>query len=126
MPPIFHPHPETGLLCLDLFTYVYGCFYACILIHQKRVLDLMGLQLHNCELTYGCWELNSGALEEQSLLLTIEPSLQALCLSIFIILWLLFSGPHHLTRTPIWSFLSSPFVYNMMNKFSVSKFYRQI
>jgi hypothetical protein len=29
-----------------------------------------------CELLYGCWELNSGPLEEQSVLLTTEPSLQ--------------------------------------------------
>jgi len=29
-----------------------------------------------CEPPYGCWELNSGPLEEQSVLLTAEPSLQ--------------------------------------------------
>jgi hypothetical protein len=29
-----------------------------------------------CELPYGCWELNSGPLEEQPVLLTAEPSLQ--------------------------------------------------
>jgi hypothetical protein len=29
-----------------------------------------------CESTCGCWELNSEPLEEQSTLLTIEPSLQ--------------------------------------------------
>ena len=29
-----------------------------------------------CEPPCGCWELNSGSLEEQSLLLTTEPSLQ--------------------------------------------------
>ena len=28
------------------------------------------------ELTCGCWELNSGSLEEQSVLLTAEPSFQ--------------------------------------------------
>ena len=27
----------------------------------------------------GCWELNSGSLEEQTVLLTTEPSLQPLC-----------------------------------------------
>ena len=30
-----------------------------------------------CEPPCGCWELNSGPLEEQSVLLTAEPSLQA-------------------------------------------------
>ena len=29
-----------------------------------------------CEPPCGCWELNSGPLEEQSVLLTTEPSLQ--------------------------------------------------
>jgi hypothetical protein len=29
-----------------------------------------------CEPPCGCWELNSGPLEEQSVLLTSEPSLQ--------------------------------------------------
>ena len=33
-----------------------------------------------CELTYGCWEWNSGPLEEQPVLLTAESSLQLLCL----------------------------------------------
>ena len=30
-----------------------------------------------CEPPCGCWELNSGSLEEQSVLLTAEPSLQS-------------------------------------------------
>ena len=30
----------------------------------------------SCELPRGCWELNLGPLEEQSVLLTPEPSLQ--------------------------------------------------
>jgi hypothetical protein len=31
-----------------------------------------------CQPPCGCWELNSGPLEEQSVLLTNEPSLQSL------------------------------------------------
>jgi hypothetical protein len=31
-----------------------------------------------CEPPYGCWELNSGPLEEQAFLLTAEPSPQPL------------------------------------------------
>jgi hypothetical protein len=36
-----------------------------------------------CEPPCGCWELNSGPLEEQSVLLTAEPSFQPL-LALFI------------------------------------------
>jgi hypothetical protein len=32
--------------------------------------------VHDHEPLCGCWELNSGPLEEQSMLLTAEPSLQ--------------------------------------------------
>jgi hypothetical protein len=42
-------------------------------IHQKRASDLI---TDGCEPPCGCWELNSGPLEEQSVLLTAEPSLQ--------------------------------------------------
>ncbi|XP_040599705.1 F-box/WD repeat-containing protein 4 isoform X6 [Mesocricetus auratus] len=41
--------------------------------HQKRTPDLI---TDGCEPPYGCWELNSGPLEEQPVLLTSEPSLQ--------------------------------------------------
>ena len=35
------------------------------------------IPLHDgCESSCGCWELNSGPLEEQSVLLGTEPSLQ--------------------------------------------------
>ena len=40
---------------------------------QKRAPDLIP---DGCEPPCGCWELNSGPLEEQSVLLTSEPSLQ--------------------------------------------------
>ena len=39
-----------------------------------------GIRCHyRCEISCGCWELNSGLLEEQSLFLTNEPSLQFRC-----------------------------------------------
>ena len=38
----------------------------------------MKLYYRQCELPLGCWELNSGPLEEHPMLLTPEPSLQAL------------------------------------------------
>jgi hypothetical protein len=43
--------------------------------HQKRASDPI---TDGCEPPCGCWELNSGPLEEQSVLLTAEPSLQHL------------------------------------------------
>ncbi|XP_041910983.1 zinc finger protein 120-like isoform X12 [Arvicola amphibius] len=42
-------------------------------IGQKRAPDLI---TGGCEPPSGCWELNSGPLEEQSVLLPTEPSLQ--------------------------------------------------
>jgi hypothetical protein len=41
-------------------------------IHQKSALDPI---TDGCEPPCGCWELNSGPLEEQSALLTAEPFL---------------------------------------------------
>jgi hypothetical protein len=59
------------------------CRYTCLLAgrslsHQKRASDPI---IDACESPCGCWELNSGPLEEQSVLLTNEPSLQS-CLII--------------------------------------------
>jgi hypothetical protein len=45
----------------------------CLQTHQKRVSDPI---TDGCEPPRGCWELNSGLLEEESVLLTTEPSLQ--------------------------------------------------
>jgi hypothetical protein len=43
--------------------------------NQKRASDPI---TDGCEPQCGCWELNSGPLEEQSVLLTAEPPLQPL------------------------------------------------
>jgi hypothetical protein len=42
-------------------------------MHQKRVSDLI---TDGCEPPCGSWELNSGPLQEQSVLLPAEPSWQ--------------------------------------------------
>jgi hypothetical protein len=42
-------------------------------MHQKRASDPI---TDSCETPCGCWELNSGPLEDQSVVLTSEPSLQ--------------------------------------------------
>ena len=44
-------------------------------MHQKRASDLI---TDGYEPPCGCWDLNSGPLEEQLVLLTTEPSLQPL------------------------------------------------
>jgi hypothetical protein len=48
----------------DLFIYVYK-YLACMSAHQKMASD-------NHELPCGCWELNSGSLEQQWLLLSLS------------------------------------------------------
>ena len=46
---------------------------------QKRTWDPLELELQIVvSLTYGCWELNPGPLEEQPVLLTDDPLLQGL------------------------------------------------
>jgi hypothetical protein len=45
-----------------------------------------------CELPCGCWDLNSEPSEEQSVLLTAEPSLQLwplFCLFVWLVGWLI-------------------------------------
>ena len=46
---------------------------ACLPTCQKRAPDLI---TDGCEPPCVCWELNSAPLEEQAMLLTMEPSLQ--------------------------------------------------
>jgi hypothetical protein len=47
--------------------------YSCLQTHQKKASDLIK---DGCEPPCGCWDLNSGPLEDQSVLLTLESSLQ--------------------------------------------------
>jgi hypothetical protein len=57
-----HTHTHTHTHCSHLQT------------HQKRASDPI---TDGCEPPCGCWDLNSEPLEEQSVLLTAEPSLQS-------------------------------------------------
>jgi hypothetical protein len=59
-----------NIIYLSLFIRVY-C--SCLQTHKKRALDPI---TDGCEPPRGCWELNSGSLKEQSVLLIAEPSLQ--------------------------------------------------
>jgi hypothetical protein len=63
-----HHHPASLFFKKkDLFIYFMYETY------QKRASDPI---TDGCEPPCGCWELNSGPLKEQSMLLTAEPSLQ--------------------------------------------------
>jgi hypothetical protein len=57
---------------LELFKkdlFILFMFILFIFIYIYPIAD-------GCEPSYGSWELNSGPLEEQTVLLTTEPSLQ--------------------------------------------------
>jgi len=59
---------------LKWFIYFILVHYSCLHAHQKRASDPI---TDGCEPPCGFWELNSEPLEEQSVLLTTEPSLQS-------------------------------------------------
>ncbi|CAO2580696.1 hypothetical protein LEMLEM_LOCUS1572, partial [Lemmus lemmus] len=68
----------TGIVQLYPFFiiyYLYNILSVCMPAGQKRAPDLI---TDGCESPCGCWELNSGPLEEQAMLLTAEPSPQSL------------------------------------------------
>ena len=60
------------------FVFYLSEYAAVIFRHTRR--DQSDLITDGCEPPCGCWQLNSGRLEEQSVLLTAEPSLQPLLL----------------------------------------------
>lgn len=49
------------------------CLSACTLVGQKRASDFI---INGCKFPCGCWELNLGPLDEQTVLSTAGPSLQ--------------------------------------------------
>ena len=56
-------------------------------VHQERA---SGPSTGGCEPPCRCWELNLGSLEEQSVLLTTEPSLQPSSLVVVVFVFVLF------------------------------------
>jgi hypothetical protein len=75
-----HNDKKTKTLMISFFFfffkkiyYVYNILPACMLVHQKGAPDLI---TGGCEPPCGCWDLYSGPLEKQPMLLTSEPSLQ--------------------------------------------------
>ena len=68
--------------CLFVCLFMYmSALPACLSACQKSASDPI---TDGCEPLYGCWELNSGPLEEQSVLLTTEPSLLCPTSKIFV------------------------------------------
>lgn len=64
-----------------LFTFMFGCF-ACVYVWAQPACLLATSDPYNqvyrsWESPCGCWELNLGPLPEQSLLFTVEPTLQS-------------------------------------------------
>jgi hypothetical protein len=81
-PGLFHNH-QLFLYYLKVIERLIDWFditwMVCLLTHQKREsYPITG----GCEPPCGCWKLNSGHLEEQSVLLTTESSLQPTCVLI--------------------------------------------
>ena len=70
-----HDHGNSFFFIYLFIYYVYNILSACMPAGQKRAPDLI---TDGCEPPCGCWELNSGPLEEQAMFLTSEPSLQSL------------------------------------------------
>ena len=61
--------------------------YVSTLLLSSNTLE-KGIRFHySCEPSCCCWELNSGPLEEQSVLLTAEPSLQPCFISVLAEAW---------------------------------------
>jgi hypothetical protein len=56
---------------------MYLFVFLCISVHWCSAYMRVHVSVDSCELPCGCWELNPGTLEEQPVLLTTEPSLQA-------------------------------------------------
>jgi hypothetical protein len=79
-----HSSTENSMCCgaskvTKAFLFIYLLIYlsylhcSCLQTLQKRESDLITV---GCGPPCGCWDLNSGPVEEQSVVLTSEPSLQ--------------------------------------------------
>jgi hypothetical protein len=80
-------------------------------MHQKRVSDLIK---GGFEAPCGCWDLNSGPSEEQSVLLTTEPSRQpcfSFLLHIYLHITLIKQRPEEGVRSPLGLELQSAGIY---------------
>jgi len=99
--------------------FFFNLFILCIWVHccwlqtdQKRASDSI---TDGCEPSCGCWELNSGPLEEQSVLLTAEshlqPSKSLLPLPIHTFICAYLTYIIHSFMLPIHTFIYAPHSY---------------
>lgn len=86
-------------LCVCTPDCVYICAREC---RRPRPRHCGGLQMAMSCL-YGCWEPNSGPLQEQYELSSPKPSLQPLVLDIFFFLVGLYISQWYLLKTSLWS-----------------------
>ena len=101
-------HAAARLPCFSGHAHTASVSSLSLKTHKKRASDpirVSDLITDGCEPPCGFWELNSGLLKEQSVLLTIEPSLQPPSSP------LLFSSTNssalaHFSRAPMEAFLS--------------------
>jgi hypothetical protein len=70
-----HSQRVIFILCIVFFFFFKDT--VTVFRPQKRAFDPI---TDGCEPSCGCWELNSGLQEEQSVLLTAESSLQPPCM----------------------------------------------
>ena len=67
-------------MCIGIY-YVYNVLPACMHAGQKRALDPIS---DGCEPLCGCWELNPGPLEEQTVPLSHLSSLTVIIFTSFL------------------------------------------
>jgi hypothetical protein len=65
-----------SLRFIYLFIYLFHVYEYTVAVFRHTRRGHQILITDGCEPPYGCWELNLGPLEEQSALLTAEPSPQ--------------------------------------------------
>ena len=92
---------------------MYAIFCLCACVHARKEDPIAEC----CEPPCGCWELNSGPLEEQAMLLTAEPSLQPPILILYTLEWNTFIkiSPQHIGQNKklgvfFWDFFSALFI----------------
>jgi hypothetical protein len=98
--------------------FIYLCEYIVAVFRHSRGVQKILLQMV-CEPPCGCWELNSGPLEEQSVLLTTEPALPAqdTCFHLFTIVCVSLVGEASCSEavcTSISFFFKDLFIYYYM------------
>jgi hypothetical protein len=64
-------------MCVDVWLHLVCVLFTCLVFVEDIGSSRIGIT-DSCELPCGCWELNSGPLEEQLVFLTAASPLQPL------------------------------------------------